>query len=221
MIIDGFEHIALNFTSYSSDESLERSEHFLELMRSRRSMRFFDDKDVSDEIIENIIETAGQAPSGANKQPWTFCVVRNPVIKAQIRAMAEKEEKINYDSRMGEKWKEDLKPIGTNQYKEFLEEAPALIVVFKKIYEDDGTKSKNYYVGESVGISCGFLIAAIHNAGLFTLTHTPSPMNFLSEVLKRPSNERAYLLLPIGYPKAEATVPNIKRKSLEDIMKVY
>ncbi|MCI5055409.1 MAG: nitroreductase family protein [Flavobacteriales bacterium] len=219
MIINGFEHIPLVHDKVELEESKTRSKAFLELMRKRRSLRFYENTPVPDEVIKNVIETAGQAPSGANKQPWTFCVVRDQKIKSKIREMAENEEKINYTSRMSDQWKEDLKPLGTDENKEFLEEAPALIIVFKKLYEDDG--GKNYYVNESVGISSGFLIAAIHNAGLFTLTHTPSPMNFLSDVLGRPKNERAFLLLPIGYPRKDATVPDIQRKSLNEIIEFF
>jgi nitroreductase len=175
------------------------------------------------EVIENIIKTASSAPSGAHKQPWTFCVVRNPDIKKQIRTAAEKEEYINDNGRMSEEWLDDLKVFGTDWHKPFLEIAPYLIIVFKKAYDlnDNGEKLKNYYVNESVGIACGFLISAIHQAGLITLTHTPSPMNFLEKILNRPKNERAFLLLPVGYPAENAEVPVLKRKDLEEVMKVY
>ena len=207
-----------------ADSSIvEQSQFYYELMNKRRSVREFSDKAVPMEVIENIINTASSAPSGAHKQPWTFCVVRNPDIKKQIRTAAEKEEYINYNGRMSEEWLDDLKVFGTDWHKPFLEIAPYLIIVFKKAYDlnDNGEKLKNYYVNESVGIACGFLISAIHQAGLITLTHTPSPMNFLEKILNRPKNERAFLLLPVGYPAENAEVPVLKRKDLEEVMKVY
>jgi nitroreductase len=207
-----------------ADSSIvEQSQFYYELMNKRRSVREFSDKAVPMEVIENIIKTASSAPSGAHKQPWTFCVVRNPDIKKQIRTAAEKEEYINYNGRMSEEWLDDLKVFGTDWHKPFLEIAPYLIIVFKKAYDlnDNGEKLKNYYVNESVGIACGFLISAIHQAGLITLTHTPSPMNFLEKILNRPKNERAFLLLPVGYPAENAEVPVLKRKDLEEVMKVY
>lgn len=217
-----------NWTKYEGihvpDGSIvEQSQFYYELMNKRRSVREFSDKAVPMEVIENIIKTASSAPSGAHKQPWTFCVVRNPDIKKQIRTAAEKEEYINYNGRMSEEWLDDLKVFGTDWHKPFLEIAPYLIIVFKKAYDlnDNGEKLKNYYVNESVGIACGFLISAIHQAGLITLTHTPSPMNFLEKILNRPKNERAFLLLPVGYPAENAEVPVLKRKDLEEVMKVY
>lgn len=167
--------------------------------------------------------TAGTAPSGAHKQPWHFCAVADPHIKSEIRKAAEKEEYESYNGRMSERWLNDLKPIGTDWQKPFLEDAPWLIIVFKKIYDidDEGTKNNNYYVSESVGIACGILIAAIHQAGLATLTHTPSPMNFLSKILGRPENEKPFLLLPVGFPKQGATVPDFQRKNLEEICSYY
>lgn len=217
-----------NWTKYEgiqvADSSIvEQSQFYYELMNKRRSVREFSDKAVPMEVIENIIKTASSAPSGAHKQPWTFCVVRNPDIKKQIRTAAEKEEYINYNGRMSEEWLDDLKVFGTDWHKPFLEIAPYLIIVFKKAYDlnDNGEKLKNYYVNESVGIACGFLISAIHQAGLITLTHTPSPMNFLEKILNRPKNERAFLLLPVGYPAENAEVPVLKRKDLEEVMKVY
>ncbi|MDG2447547.1 MAG: nitroreductase family protein, partial [Flavobacteriaceae bacterium] len=157
------------------------------------------------------------------KQPWTFCAISNQELKSKIRKAAEIEEKKSYQSRMSERWKKDLKPLGTNMKKPFLEIAPWLIVVFKKSYDlgENGVKVNNYYVNESVGIACGMLISAIQNAGLVTLTHTPSPMNFLSKLLNRPSNERAFLLLPVGYPKFPTYVPDIERKPLECVSKYY
>jgi nitroreductase len=204
------------------DEMLHRAIEFYSLMSKRRSVRFFSDREIPDELLDWAIRTAGTAPSGANKQPWTFCVVRNPEIKKRIREAAEKEEYESYTSRMTQEWLEDLAPLGTDWHKEFLETAPALIVVFRKSHDIlDGVKKKNYYVQESVGIACGFLLAALHQAGLASLTHTPSPMNFLQEILERPENEKPYLLIPVGYPSPDALVPDIKRKSLEEIMIRY
>jgi iodotyrosine deiodinase len=166
--------------------------------------------------------TASSAPSGAHKQPWTFCAISNPELKKSIREAAEKEEYESYHGRMSERWLRDLAPIGTDWHKPFLETAPWLIVVFKKVYdEQEGEKINNYYVNESVGIACGMLITAIHNAGLVTLTHTPSPMNFLTAILERPSNERPFLLLPIGYPEKETFVPDLQRKSLSEVSEFY
>lgn len=201
---------------------LANSEAFYQLLDKRRSVREFSNKEIDIKVIENIIKTASTAPSGAHKQPWTFCVITNPTIKKQIREAAEIEEKENYESRMSERWKEDLEPFGTNWEKPFIEIAPYIIVVFKRAYElIDGEKRNNYYVNESVGIACGMLISAIHNAGLVTLTHTPSPMNFLTKVLNRPENERPFLLLPVGYAANEAEVPDIQRKPLNKIMVKY
>ncbi len=206
----------------SQAESLKNSKDFLKRMSSRRSLRAFSDKPVAKEIIENIILTAGSAPSGANKQPWVFCAVSNPALKSSIRQAAEREEYENYTRRMSKEWLRDLEPFGTDWHKEFLETAPWLIVVFKKAYEiQDGEKHKNYYVNESVGLACGFLLAAIHNAGLVALTHTPSPMNFLQEILQRPDNERPFLLIPVGYPPPDAEVPDIRRKTLTEISAFY
>lgn len=207
----------------TKNETIERSYLYHELMDKRRSVREFSDKAVPIEVIENIVKTASSAPSGAHKQPWTFCVVSSTEIKKQIREAAEKEEYTNYHGRMSEEWLDDLKVFGTDWNKPFLEIAPYLIIVFKRAYDfdDNGGKAKNYYVNESVGIACGFLISAIHNAGLITLTHTPSPMNFLEKILERPKNERAFLLLPVGYPTDDAEVPDLKRKELEEVMKVY
>ena len=192
-------------------------------MNQRRSVRFFSDQAVPESVMENIIKTAGTAPSGAHKQPWTFCLISDPEIKKKVRIAAEKEEYDNYHGRMSQEWLKDLEPFGTDWHKEFLEIAPYLIVVFKKSYnlESDGTKTKNYYVNESVGIAAGMLISAIHHAGLVTLTHTPSPMNFLAEVLDRPAHEKAFLLLPVGYPAQDATVPDLERKALDQILIKY
>ncbi|MCB9281699.1 MAG: nitroreductase family protein [Lewinellaceae bacterium] len=207
---------------YPKADMLNRSREFYQAMDKRRTLRDFSDKPIPREVIENIVMTASTAPSGAHKQPWTFCVVSNPEIKKQIREAAEKEEYENYNGRMSPEWIEDLQPFGTDWHKPFLETAPYLIVVFKKAYDVvGGEKRKNYYVGESVGLACGFLLAAIHNVGLVALTHTPSPMNFLCEILERPENERPFLLIPIGYPAQEAMVPDIRRKEARDVLVWY
>ncbi len=222
-IIKGHEHIKYSHVQYAPEEMVNRSADFYNWMETRRSVRDFSDKPVPKEVIENIIMTASTAPSGAHKQPWTFCVVSDPEIKKQIRAAAEKEEYESYTKRMSEEWLEDLKPMATDWNKPFLETAPYLIIAFKRPYELDaeGKKHQNYYVNESVGLACGFLISAIHDAGLVTLTHTPSPMKFLEQILGRPSNERAFLLLPVGYEAEEVYVPNNKRKPLEEVAVFY
>lgn len=208
---------------YPVETMLDRAKSFYGFMNSRRTVRDFAPDEIPDDLISNILLAAGTAPSGANKQPWTFCVVRNPEIKREIRIAAEKEEYDNYHGRMPEEWLKDLEPLGTNWEKPFLEIAPALIVVFRKNYDilENGSSSKNYYVHESVGLACGILIAAIHNAGLVALTHTPSPMNFLQTLLKRPQNEKPFLLIPIGFPEQNAKVPDIHRKKLEEIAIFY
>lgn len=203
-------------------ERMNRITDHFRFMNRRRSVRDFSSKEVDRKVIEEIIRTAGTAPSGAHKQPWTFCAVNNPAIKASIRKAAEEEEYENYTSRMGDEWLEDLKIFATDWHKPFLETAPWLIVVFKKAYDfSDGVKHKNYYVNESVGIATGLLISAIHHAGLVTLTHTPSPMNFLSRILNRPGNERPFLLMPVGYPAEDARVPVLERKPLNEIASFY
>ena len=214
--------ISLNVDAISENEMLSRSKKFFRQMDKRRSVRNFSPKPVSKEVMENIVKTASTAPSGANKQPWSFCLVSDPEIKKKIRIAAELEEKENYSNRMSKRWIMDLNVFGTSWKKPFLEVAPWHIVVFKRIYEtEEEQKHNNYYVGESVGIATGVLLAAIHNAGLVSLTHTPSPMNFLSKVLKRPPNERAFLLIPVGYPDKNARVPDIKRKTLSEILSYY
>ncbi len=208
---------------YPVETMLDRAKSFYGFMNSRRTVRDFAPDEIPDDLISNILLAAGTAPSGANKQPWTFCVVRNPEIKREIRIAAEKEEYDNYHGRMPEEWLKDLEPLGTNWEKPFLEIAPALIVVFRKNYDilENGSSSKNYYVHESVGLACGILITAIHNAGLVALTHTPSPMNFLQTLLKRPQNEKPFLLIPIGFPEPNARVPDIHRKKLDEIAIFY
>ncbi len=213
------EFIPLQSQKLSEKEVIAKSENYYKKISKRRSVRDFSDKEIPREVIESILKAAGSAPSGANKQPWTFCVISNTELKSEIRKLAEIEEYENYHGRMSDSWKEDLEHLGTDHIKEFLEIAPYLIVVFKKVYDldEEGGKLQNYYVNESVGIACGFLITAIHQAGLVTLTHTPSPMKFLQTALGRPKNEKAFLLLPVGYPATDCKVPDIEKKSLEEI----
>ena len=207
--------------SYNKLDFKERSEGYmarasadhLSFIRTRRSVREFSDREVPLEIINNIVSAAASAPSGANKEPWFFSIIRDPDVKHQIRLGAEKEEKLFYTQKAPKDWLKDLNKFGTDWHKEFLEIAPYLIVVFKQIYDlDNNIKYKNYYVNESVGIACGFLLSAIHSAGLVALTHTPSPMGFLEKICKRPKNERAYLLIPIGYPAEDAEIPDLGKK---------
>ena len=209
----------LDFQEFTGEDMQSRSETFLNEMSKRRSIRTFSDRSVPIEIIYNCIQTAASAPSGANKQPWQFVVVKDPAVKAKIRQAAELEEKEFYRHRATKEWLEDLNQFGTDWHKPFLDIAPYLIVVFKQAYDinDDGSQRKNYYVNESGGISSGFLLAALHHAGLATLTHTPSPMNFLGEILNRPPNEKASLLIPVGYPAADTTVPELIKKPLEEV----
>ncbi len=198
------------------------SRHFYEIMRQRRSVRMISDRPVSRAVIENIIRAAATAPSGANKQPWRFVAVQDPAIKKEIRQAAEAEEREFYYRRANEAWLRDLRAIGTGEHKPFLESAPWLIVVFKLARDDDprNPSAQVYYDNESVGIAVGLLLAAAHHAGLVTLTHTPSPMKFLGRILKRPSYERPYLLIPVGYPADDCVVPDLQRKPLEAIMVV-
>lgn len=218
-------HVPLFFERFSPERQLEQSRNFLSTMRTRRTIRAFSSDPVPLELIENAIRAAASAPSGANQQPWRFVVVRDPETKRRIREAAEAEEKENYERRFPDEWLEVLEPFGTDWHKEFLEVAPYLIVVFRIDYglregDADEQKRKHYYVQESVGIACGFLLAALHWSGLATLTHTPSPMGFLSEILGRPKNERPFLLIPVGYPVPGATVPAIAKKLLSDVMEI-
>jgi iodotyrosine deiodinase len=207
----------------SEEELIQKSKAIYEKLKSRRSLRFFSEKTFPVEVIENIIMAASTAPSGANKQPWSFCVVSSPDIKKQIRIAAEEEEYKSYNGRMSDEWLDDLKPFATDWQKPFLEIAPYLIIIFKRAYEIEvgGKKHQNYYVNESVGLACGLLLTAIHELGLVALTHTPSPMDFLTKLLNRPSNERPFLLIPVGFPTDEATVPDIKRKTKDDVIFWY
>ena len=203
----------LDFKERSEGYMARASAEHLSFIRTRRSVREFSDREIPLEIINNIVSAAASAPSGANKEPWFFSIIRDADVKHRIRLGAEKEEKLFYTQKAPKDWLKDLNKFGTDWHKEFLEIAPYLIVVFKQIYDlDNNIKYKNYYVNESVGIACGFLLSAIHSAGLVALTHTPSPMGFLEKICKRPKNERAYLLIPIGYPAEDAEIPDLQKK---------
>ncbi|MFN0139737.1 MAG: nitroreductase family protein [Pyrinomonadaceae bacterium] len=213
--------IPLDFVELAPDEQERRAGEFFDLLNRRRTVREYSDRDVPFELIEKAIATAGTAPSGANMQPWRFVVVRDKQIKRKIREAAEKEERESYHGRMSEKWLRRLAPLGTDEHKPFLEIAPYLIVVFRiNSVTEDGETEPTYYSQESVGIAVGILLAALHNAGLATLTHTPSPMKFLQEILGRPKNEIPFVLIPVGYPADDAKVPDIKRKPLDEIMEI-
>ena len=210
-----------NYKKKNDQEMLEHSHSFMQLMLSRRSIRDFSTKKVPDKVIENILKTAISSPSGANKQPWSFVVVKSKGLKKKIRIAAEQEEKEFYFRRATDEWLKDLNKFETNWEKPFLEEAPALIIIFRQSYDNsESKKRKNYYVNESVGIASGFLLTAIQNAGLVCLTHTPSPMGFLEKILGRPKNEKAYLLIPIGFPAKDARVPVLEKKPYSKSVKV-
>lgn len=219
------EHPYIHYTrdEYSNEEMIERSKTFFDWADQRRSVRDFDSKPVPKEVMENILMTASTAPSGAHKQPWTFCLISNDTLKSKLRALAEEEEKKSYGGRMSDEWLEDLAPLGTDWQKEFIDIAPWIVVVMKRAYEfnEDGSKHNNYYVSESVGLASGFLLMAIHNAGLVALTHTPSPMNFIAKALERPENERPFLLIPVGFPTKDAMVPDLSRKLKSDVIEYY
>ena len=222
-VIKGHNHILYQPNKFPEEVMIKRARDLYEMADRRRTIRDFSSKPVHKELMMDIIKTAGTSPSGANKQPWTFCLVSDPVIKKQIRIAAEEEEYQSYNSRMSQEWLKDLEPMGTDWNKPFIETAPWLIVAFRKIYDvdDKGLKTNNYYVTESIGLACGMLLLSIHNAGLSALTHTPSPMNFLSTILNRPDNERPFLLIPVGYAADDVYVPDIKRKDLDDICVLY
>ena len=207
------------YKEYPVEEMRERARIFYEQIKRRRTVRDFSDRPVPREIIEDCIRAAGTAPNGANMQPWHFVVVQDEDVKKEIRSAAEEEEKEFYKRRASKEWLEALAPLGTDESKPFLEEAPYLIAIFAEKYgvTDSGDKVLNYYVKESVGIATGMLVTAIHNAGLASLTHTPSPMGFLNDILDRPSNETPFLLLVVGYPKEDVKVPDISKKPLADI----
>jgi len=221
--INGYPFVRYRRDTIADADSVAHSAQFYHWMNERRTVRDFSSQPIPNDVICNLLRTAATAPSGAHKQPWTFCVVHDPALKREIRLAAEQEEKESYENRMNDEWLSDLKPLQTDWQKPFLETAPCLIVVFKKVYDraPDGAKRTNYYVAESVGLACGFLLAAIHQAGLVALTHTPSPMNFLSRLLRRPENERPFLLIPVGHPAEETFVPKLTRKTLEEVAVFY
>jgi iodotyrosine deiodinase len=219
------QFLPLDFDYLTPEEQATASTEFLNRLLKRRTVRDFSSKPVPLKLIENAIRVAGSAPSGANQQPWTFVVVSDPEIKHKIRLAAEEEEKKSYNRRMSQEWLDALAHLGTDWQKPHIEDAPHLIIVFRKPYEveidpetNEERKIKHYYSEESVGIAVGFLLAALHLSGLATLTHTPSPMKFLTEVVGRPSHERAFVLIPVGYPSEDAQVPVITKKSLDEIM---
>ncbi|MCU0382810.1 MAG: nitroreductase family protein [Cyclobacteriaceae bacterium] len=222
-LINGYPFVNYHSISLPKEDAHIQLENYSNQLLKRRSVREFSSEPVALEVVKKIIDCANSAPSGANKQPWTFCLISNPEIKKKIRNAAEAEEKESYENRMSDEWLEDLKPLQTDWQKPFLEIAPYLIVVFKQSYGVDkaGNKIQHYYVNESVGIACGFLLTAIHQAGLVALTHTPSPMNFLSKILNRPENEKPYLLIPVGYPLENCLVPDLKKKNVEDVLVEY
>lgn len=212
--------VALDFERRSAEEMLARAREFRELLARRRSVRFFSDEEIPAGVLDECILAAGTAPSGAHRQPWTFVVVRDAETKRQIRIAAEAEERETYDHRMSDEWREALYPLGTDWQKPFLEIAPALIVVLRHAWgvkDDAGDRQTNYYTQESVGIASGMLLAALHDAGLATLTHTPSPMGFLTRILERPEHEKPFLLIPVGYPTDDCVVPDLERKPLDEI----
>lgn len=211
------------FREWSPADMQRRSAEFLETVWRRRTVRDFSSRPIPRGVLEDCLRAAGSAPSGANRQPWHFCVVRDPDLKARIRQAAEVEEAAFYSGRAPEEWLAALAPLGTDQNKPFLEQAPALVVIFAENHgqSSDGEKTKNYYVTESVGIATGILITALHYSGLACLTHTPSPMGFLRDLLGRPAGERAYLILVVGYPAEGAEVPDISRKEFQEVTTFY
>ncbi len=213
----------LNFVELSTTKMLDASREFRSTLSRRRSVRDFSDRVVDREVIENAVRAAGSAPSGANKQPWHFAIVESRDTKALIRKAAEAEEQEFYNGRAPQAWLDDLKVFETDEHKPFLETAPYLIAVFleRNTVDDEGVKHKNYYMPESVGIATGMLITALHISGLATLTHTPSPMKFLNEILERPSNEKPFMLIVAGYPADGVTVPDIERKPFEEIASIF
>lgn len=202
------------------DESLARAAELRARMQERRTVRQFAPDPVPDQVVRDAIACASTAPSGAHQQPWTFVLVRDPEIRRRIRKAAEHEEEVSYDGRLGEQWLAALRPIGTDKVKPHLTDAPALLIVFQQRYwlGEDGAKHKHYYVDESVGIAVGMLLSALHLSGLAALVHTPSPMRFLSQVLGRPENEKAFAVIPVGYPAPDCEVPDLVRKSLDQVL---
>lgn len=216
----GYSTLPLKFSRRAPDEMATTAAAFKNHMARRRSVRHFASDPIPLDVVRDCIATACTAPSGANKQPYTFCLVTDPAIKSAIREAAEREEYENYHGRMPAEWVRELQPLGTDYLKPHLEDAPALIAVFRKSWEPeaDGTRARNYYVAESTGIAVGFLIAALHHAGLACLTHTPAPMDFVGRILGRPEHEKAYLILPVGYPTLDCQVPDIQRKGLNELL---
>lgn len=208
--------IPLTHASLDTLQMRTRADALFREAKARRTVRDFSDRPIPLDVVRKCIHAAAQAPSGANKQPWTFALVTDPAVKSAIRAAAEKEERAFYGGRAPQDWLEDLEPFGTDAHKPFLEHAPALIVVFAQSKSPDS--AKHYYVKESVGIATGMLLAALHRCGLATLTHTPSPMGFLAKILGRPAHEKAFLLIPVGYPAEGCRVPDIRRKSLREVL---
>lgn len=213
---DDFPTTPLDFDKLPADQMRRRADEFYARMARRRSVRAFSDQPIPLDAVRRAIQTAGTAPSGANKQPWTFVLVTDADLKRQIRRAAEEVEREFYEERATDEWLDDLAHLGTDSNKAYLEHAPALIVAFAQIRPEDG--GQHYYVKESVGLACGFLLAALHNAGLATLTHTPSPMGFLRDLLERPMTERPYLLIPVGFPAEDCEVPDIEKKELDEIL---
>ena len=212
-----YQFVPLAFQRLAPEVMLQRAREFREELESRRSIRDFSSEPVPLEVLDECIRAAGLAPSGANRQPWTFVVVTDPSIKRKLRLAAEEEERELYNRRISDEWRDALAPLGTTWEKPFIETVPAVVVLFRRPFDiEEGRKVMNYYTQESVGIALGFFIAALHRAGLSTLTHTPSPMGFLTEVLGRPKHEKAYVLLPIGYPEEGCQVPDITKKPLDD-----
>jgi iodotyrosine deiodinase len=217
------QFVRLKKQEFTESEMLQRSEEFYKWADQRRSVRHFSDREVPLEVMENLIMTASTAPSGAHKQPWTFCLISNKELKSKIRQLAEEEEFKSYNGRMSEDWLKDLEPLGTDWQKEFIDVAPWIVVIMKRSYELDseGKKLNNYYVSESVGLAAGFFLLAVHNVGLVALTHTPSPMNFISKALERPENEKPMLLIPVGFPADNAVVPDLTRKEAKEVIEYY
>jgi nitroreductase len=218
--VEPYPFVPLDYERPTAAEQLAASRTFLARLSRRRSVRQFSTEPVPFELVANAVAAAGTAPSGAHQQPWTFVVVSDPDVKAQLRMAAEDEERRNYSGRMSAEWIAALAPLGTDEHKPHLTDAPYVIVVFEQVYglRDDGTKVKHYYARESVGIAVGYLLAALHEAGLVALTHTPSPMGFIRTLLERPANERPFCVIPVGYPAPECTVPDLERKPLEEIL---
>lgn len=210
--------VALEFARLPEPEMLARARDFRDELARRRSVRDFAPEPLPAGLLDLCIQAAGTAPSGAHREPWTFVVVADPSVRARLRAAAEEEERRLYQERISDEWRAALRPLGTDEHKPFLETAPSLIAVFRHVYGlEDGHKHTNYYTHESVGIAVGLLLAALHHAGVATLTHTPSPMGFLAQILERPPNEKPYLLIPVGYPAPGCRVPDLARKPLDSI----